>query len=67
MLTVQTYLVIVHYIFLSKVIQLFLERSYIEELNCFLFNTNTEQFLRPTFACQNREEGETGMDFFRGR
>lgn len=67
MLTVQTYLIIVHYIFLSKVIQLFLERSYIEELNCFLFDTNTEQFLRPTFARQNREAGETGMGFFRGR
>ena len=37
MLTRKTYLIIIHYIFLRKVVQLFLECSHIKELNGFLF------------------------------
>lgn len=37
MLNRKTYLIIIHYVFLSKVMQLFLECRHVEELNGFLF------------------------------
>lgn len=37
MLNVKAHLIVIHEIFLSKVIQLFLEHGHVKELDCFLF------------------------------
>ena len=59
-LNMKAHLIVVHKIFLSKVIQLFLEHGHIKELDCFLFRHKqrtayTTNHLTGKLGCRGNE------------